>query len=151
LNSISQPPILENKSTGRAHLASHNALLLFPAGLLALAAALILFLFNPVQSRFYPVCVFHQMTGLHCPGCGCLRAMHQLLHGNLEAAFHYNALLIVMLPFLLAQGVRVALAWAGVRQAPAVKSAWLWVGFMALLLFGVLRNLPLDCFRWMAP
>src|SRR6266446_10007644 len=63
-----------------------------------LGSAVILFLFNPAQSGFYPVCLFHQSTGLLCPGCGSLRALHQLLHGHLVAAVHLNALLVLSLP-----------------------------------------------------
>ena len=38
----------------------------------------------------YPSCVFHQMTGLWCPGCGLTRGTYQLLHGHVGAALGYN-------------------------------------------------------------
>ncbi len=46
-------------------------------------AGIVLFCFDPERCGFYPICIFHQSTGLLCPGCGSLRAMHQLLHGHL--------------------------------------------------------------------
>ena len=61
--------------------------------LVALAAG-VLFCFDPNRYPFYPLCFFHRATGLLCPGCGSLRALHQLLHGNLATAFHFNALLV---------------------------------------------------------
>src|ERR1035438_1340940 len=67
--------------------------------LLATLTALVLFCFDPRQYHFYPICLFHQTTGLLCPGCGALRAMHQLLHGHLAVAFQFNPMLIVSLPF----------------------------------------------------
>src|SRR5260370_36721099 len=68
---------------------------------IAALAGLILFLFDPNRYPFYPVCAFHKVTGLLCPGCGSLRAMHQLLHRHLAIAFHFNPLLITTLPVLV--------------------------------------------------
>jgi hypothetical protein len=118
--------------------------------LLATAAAVVLFLYNPAQSRFYPLCLFHQTTGLQCPGCGSLRALHQLLHGHIVAAFGYNALLIVSLPFLLTHGLQQLLAKSSQRPVQPVKAKWLWAGLALLIAFGVLRNLPFSAFAWMA-
>src|SRR2546421_11472933 len=56
---------------------------------LALVGAAVLFWFEPTQHAFYPICAFHRTTGLLCPGCGSLRALHQLLHGQVAAAFHF--------------------------------------------------------------
>src|SRR6185503_13011425 len=38
----------------------------------------------------YPGCIFHQMTGLWCPGCGLTRGTYELLHGHVGAALGYN-------------------------------------------------------------
>src|SRR5258708_976408 len=70
--------------------------------------AAVLFLFNPSEWGFYPFCFFYRTTGLLCPGCGSLRAMHQLLHGHFVAALHFNALFVLSLPLLALYGVRVA-------------------------------------------
>ncbi len=74
----------------------HFRLMLLLMALAAMAAA-VLFQFDPSRSAFYPGCMFHRMTGLLCPGCGSLRACHQLLHGHWAAAFHDNPLLILTL------------------------------------------------------
>src|SRR4051812_8286775 len=66
-----------------------------------LAALLYLRLFNPATSGLYPPCPFRYLTGLNCPGCGTLRALHQLLHGHPLAALGLNPLLIFGLPFML--------------------------------------------------
>jgi len=117
-----------------------------------IAAALVLYCFNPAESRFYPGCSFHATTGLHCPGCGCLRAMHQLLHGHVSAAFHFNPLFVTSLPIFLLHFTRAGLRHHhGDPRALEVKTVWLWVGGAILLLFGILRNLPFDSFAWMRP
>src|SRR6266536_3764949 len=63
-----------------------------------IGGAAFLYNFNPSQFSFYPTCLFYKTTGLLCPGCGTLRAMHQLLHGQIQGAFRFNALLVSSLP-----------------------------------------------------
>ncbi|SPE58798.1 conserved membrane hypothetical protein [Verrucomicrobia bacterium] len=118
--------------------------------LAATAGAVVLFLFDPNHSHFYPLCLFHQTTGLLCPGCGSLRSLHQLLHGHLAAALHYNALLVLSLPFLGWFGLR--LVHGHLKNQPVqFHAAWFWLAFAALLVFGILRNLPFATRAWLAP
>src|SRR5580693_9291812 len=44
--------------------------------------AVLLELFDPATSGIFPPCPFRYLTGWYCPGCGSLRAIHQLLHGT---------------------------------------------------------------------
>lgn len=70
------------------------------AALLFVAAvAFLYFRFDPAVSPF-PKCVFLKLTGWQCPGCGSQRAFHALLHGHVGAAWRYNGLLLLMLPYL---------------------------------------------------
>ena len=55
---------------------------------------------DPAASRFVPKCLFHQLTGWQCPGCGSQRMLHALLHGDIAAAWHHNAVLLLLLPLL---------------------------------------------------
>lgn len=121
--------------------------------MLAGSAVVVLFLFDPTRSAIYPVCYFHKLTGWHCPGCGSLRALHHLTHGELTAAFHCNPLLIASLPVLAVLAGR-RLIWR--RRKPAalpssVKLAAPWIIVGVIVLFGVLRNLPYPAFEWMSP
>ena len=112
-------------------------------GLLVAAGGLVLFCFDPRQYHFYPVCFFHQTTGLLCPGCGALRAAHQLLHGHLASAFRFNPILIVSLPMLAWFATRVGLQKPANQPASlAVRPLWLWLVLVAVLVVSVLRNLP---------
>ena len=63
-------------------------------GATAVGAGAMVFFFNPSTHGFYPVCMFHALTGLNCPGCGTTRALYALLHGNLLLALKDNALFI---------------------------------------------------------
>jgi hypothetical protein len=120
--------------------------------LVAGAAALVLFCFDPRVYHFYPLCFFHSTTGLLCPGCGALRAAHQLLHGHLTAAFHYNPMLVAAVPFAAWLGGRFALRRVRHRRVSlGLHPKWLWLVLGAVLVVSVLRNLPGAQFAWLRP
>src|SRR5258708_14586762 len=54
------------------------------------AGSLVLFSFSPTEHGFYPLCQFHALTGLQCPGCGGTPALYQLLHLHWAAAVRLN-------------------------------------------------------------
>jgi len=125
--------------------------LILVGGLLLLAAG-VLFVFDPAQHSFYPFCVFHRATGWLCPGCGSLRALHQLVHGNLALAFRFNPLLILSLPLCLWFGLtRVQRGPSRPKPAFATRPWWVWSFLALLLIFGVLRNLPGNTFALLRP
>jgi hypothetical protein len=64
----------------------------------AAAGFLYLYFVDPLSSSFSPPCLFTVLFGAHCPGCGSLRALHALAHGELKAALGFNALLVIALP-----------------------------------------------------
>ena len=59
------------------------------------------FIFDPMESKFMPQCIFHRLTGLQCMGCGSQRMIHSLLHGDFAGALKANAFVTLSLPFLL--------------------------------------------------
>lgn len=124
------------------------------ATLVAAPAAAVLYRYNPLAVDFYPRCLLYVATGIYCPGCGVLRAMHALLHGRILTALDYNALFVVALPFLLyAISAQVLQAVTGRpvlptrqltgRQARAI--------FWVFMVFTLLRNLPIYPFNVLAP
>jgi len=116
----------------------------------SIGAGAVVFFFNPATHNFYPVCLFHKLTGLNCPGCGATRSLYALLHGNFALAFRDNALFILTLATLTARGLWFAVRFFSGRPAgifPPPKSLWI---FLAVaLLFGVFRNLP--AFPFLSP
>jgi len=115
-------------------------------------AGLVLFFFEPGRYSFYPRCALHQATGWLCPGCGSLRALHQLLHGNVVAALHLNVLFVFsLLPFLGLGARSVARKLGGQPDSLVLRPALLWGALAILLLFGILRNLPFAHSAWLAP
>lgn len=93
----------------------------------------------PSPSSFYPKCVLHQWTGLHCPGCGGTRAISSLARGDFMTAVKYNPMLILGGPLL------AAILWYKRRReksqpkAMAKLSTFLAVVFVV---YFIARNLP---------
>ena len=72
------------------------------AVLVAVVAVFCIFLlFDPEQYALFPKCPSLLLTGYECPGCGSQRAIYHLLHLRIGTAFRYNALLVLLLPYLL--------------------------------------------------
>ena len=87
-------------------------------GAAALAACTTLTLVDPNQPGRYPVCPFLAVTGRWCPGCGSLRGLNALLTGAPGAAFGFNALMVLAVPYLLYSYV----AWASpLLGGPALR------------------------------
>ena len=57
--------------------------------------------FNPNQYIYYPKCIFRELTGLQCIGCGSQRAIHYLLNFDIINAIKENILLVFSIPYLL--------------------------------------------------
>lgn len=108
--------------------------------------AVLLFFFAPTEHPFYPRCVFHSLTGLACPGCGSLRAVHQFLHGNFAAAFRLNPFAMTIVP--LAIGVWIARGEAAFTR---LRPIWIWVLLSVIIVFAILRNLPIAPFSYFKP
>ena len=106
-------------------------------------AVFLLYFFPPAEAGFYPLCIFHAVTELECPGCGSLRAAHSILHGDFAMAFRLNPLLFVLPPL-------GGLTWVVYRPAglSAIPAKWIWALLGVIIAFGVVRNLPFAPFSY---
>ncbi len=114
------------------------------------AAALALHLRDPHVEGSWGLCPLKVLTGLDCPGCGGLRAVHLLTDGDLVGAASSNLVLVVALPFVVVLWlVWVRRAGTGRPVLPGGPStSWLVTGAVLLVLFTVVRNLPVGA--WLA-
>lgn len=123
-----------------------------PAAVLLGAAAGLAYLgaVDPNQAGHYPTCPFLLVTGLSCPGCGSLRALHALAHLDLAGALARN-------PFTVLATVLLADSWLrwlrrrvrGTERTVAAPAWAIWALLVAICLFWVLRNLPGTA--WLGP
>jgi hypothetical protein len=121
---------------------------IFLAGLsvaLVAVAVGLLRVFNPATTWFFPPCPFRTLTGYLCPGCGTLRALHEILNGHLAAAFRLNPLMMLLLPYAGYEGASSALETVFGRALPRVflRPAYIWMLLAVILLYWILRNTPL--------
>lgn len=87
-------------------------------------------------------CVFYEVTGLKCPGCGITRMLVALAHGDIAAAFKHNAFLFVTGPLLVAYLVWCEVKY--VRYDHRRMGKWeifMWVELALTIAYGVLRNI----------
>lgn len=97
-------------------------------------------------------CVYYELSGLYCPGCGMTRATFSLLQFDFYQAIRYNAFSIVIIPLIVLYAIGGLYAWLlnktnfMYNKIPSI----IWVIFiLVLLLYGVLRNIPQ--FAFLAP
>jgi hypothetical protein len=111
---------------------------------------LFVYFFNPSTYGIYPVCLFHQLTGLNCPGCGSTRALYALLHGHLQTALRDNVLFVLSLAGGAIWGAHFLLQK---RKNPAARlhlsTKFVWAYLAVAILFSILRNLP--AFSFLSP
>ncbi|MBY8865257.1 MULTISPECIES: DUF2752 domain-containing protein [Streptomyces] len=117
-----------------------------PAGALAAVAAAFAYVgaVDPNQPGHYPACPLLRYAGLYCPGCGGLRSAHAVVHGDLAAALHDNALAVA--GYLVCAVVWTAWtvqAARGRRLRLDPRPVHLWSALTLFAVFTVLRNLPL--------
>lgn len=101
---------------------------------------------DPNQPGHYPVCPTKLLFGIDCPGCGMMRATHDLVTGNVAGALDHNVLIVVFAPLVVILWVRWLLrCWRG--STPEVtysqfrrRNAVMYAGLALVLLFGVVRN-----------
>ena len=105
---------------------------------------------DPNSPGHYPGCPFLAMTGLYCPLCGGLRAVHDLTHLDPLGALSRNPLVTLMAPvalFAWVRWVRRSFTGRGARLVP--PSWWGWALAALVAVFWVARNLP--GMSWLSP
>jgi len=107
-----------------------------------LGAFLALYFFNPTDTVVFPPCPFHFATGCHCPGCGSLRAIHNLLHGRMTAAMSQNPLMVISIPILGLMFIKPR--WTYTPWVP-------WAAMVVLITYGIIRNIPIWPLTLLAP
>ena len=128
------------------------ALLALAAAIVAAAGSWLLHRFDPnVAGSIFPPCLFHELTGFYCVGCGMTRMLHALAHFDLPRAFAMNPLAMAMLSLSPLLGAW-KLGWQPKVLRPLIVTLaepkfWL----VLLPLYWIARNLPWWPFTLLAP
>jgi len=128
-------------------------------GLAAMSAVGYLAAVDPNEPGHYPLCPTKALTGLDCPGCGGLRAVHSLTHLDAVGGLGHNALVVlVVIPLAVFMWVRWSrAAWRGGAHGVELRAPWqamgpalTWSLVGVILAFTVARNIgAVPVFAWL--
>lgn len=134
-----------SRPTAKRLLAMPAAVPPFAVAGVAAVGCLFVGLADPTRGQVLWPCPFKALTGgLDCPGCGGTRAVHSLLNGNIGAAFGYNAILMLALPYLLYSWSAWALPTVTNARLPVLRLPVkvIYGVFAVVMVWWVARNLP---------
>ena len=108
-------------------------------------AVIALVCFLVYADRLTVPCVFYELTGFYCPGCGSGRAVYAILHGSLRESFRYNPMLYILgIPssvVLLLEYLR--LVFPSLHRKPVFIPPPVVTGCAVLLIaYWIARNIP---------
>lgn len=110
--------------------------------LIGIIGILYIYFFNHFKIKV--PCIFHEITGFYCPGCGMTRCLNALLHFDFYQAFRYNMLMILLIPFFtiyLCGWIYLKVTKKEVKWKNLFPD-WVWyVLLIIVILFGILRNI----------
>lgn len=105
----------------------------------------VLFVIFFFRYNFRIPCIFHEITGLHCPGCGGTRALVSLIKLDIYQAYKYNMLIVIAIPFFI---VQIVCRYILKLKYKIPNFVW-YILIVIVIIYGVLRNIPY--FSFLAP
>lgn len=119
---------------------SLKSFLLLSMSIAVICFFLILFPLN--NYKFYPPCPWHYLTKTYCPGCGTMRGINSIIHGDVFGLFRYNLFAAISLPFLLYSYISIGIKGFKGFQLPYLMVTKLEIycllGF--IIMYAFLRN-----------
>ena len=121
------------------------------AAFIAAAALVYLYFTGEGEGAGIP-CMFHQITGFYCSGCGASRALRSILHFDFYQALRYNAIFTLCLPLFAVYfgGLSISYIRFGKdRVSEKISMKIIYIFVAVALVYGILRNIP--AFSFLAP
>ena len=116
------------------------------------AAALVYLYFTGEGEGAGIPCMFHQITGFYCSGCGASRALRSVLHLDFYQALRYNAVFTFALPLIAFYFGAVGFSYIRFGKdkiSEKISMKIIWIIIALALIYGILRNIP--AFSFLAP
>jgi len=101
-----------------------------------------------IHGKIAIACVFYEITGLYCPGCGITRSILSLIDGNIYQAFRYNPIIFIDIPLIIITSI-IDFIYKDNKKVKKVTNVIYIMLLIITLVFGVLRNIPY--FSFLAP
>lgn len=90
-------------------------------------------------------CIFHELTGFYCPGCGLTRAIASIVKLDFYQAFRYNILVFVLIPFFIFYFINKVFF----SNKYKIPNFIIIIVLVLVIVFGIVRNIPM--FNYLAP
>lgn len=90
---------------------------------------------DPSEKPFVP-CMFYELTGLKCPGCGITRSIYSLMHFKFIEAIKFNVFFILS---LIAAIIVCILKLKNNKFK--IKLNWAYIYVVFVFLFWIIRNI----------
>ncbi len=116
--------------------------------LILISFLIIYFILNELLDVGIP-CLFYEITGYYCPGCGITRLLFSLLKLDFYQAFRYNPLIFILIiitgiyllvKFILKKFMNISIE---------IPNYVYYILLIILIIFGILRNIPM--FDFLSP
>lgn len=116
--------------------------------LILISFLIIYFILNELLDVGIP-CLFYEITGYYCPGCGITRVLFSLLKLDFYQAFRYNPLIFILIiitgiywlvKFILKKFINISIA---------IPNYVYYILLVIVIIFGILRNIPM--FDFLSP
>lgn len=110
---------------------------------IGLAAGIFLLAFFPINKyHFYPVCPWYGLTHTYCPGCGTLRGIDHILHGDLLGLFKANKIGVIFIPILLWEYIQMGVQGIGGYRLPelTLSKIELYILVILIITYWIARN-----------
>lgn len=92
------------------------------------------------------MCIFKEITGFYCPGCGTTRLLKSLFKLEIKQAFMYNPIVFILMPFIgiyFIDRIRISL-FNKISFIPLKINKVFWnIALLITIIFGILRNIPM--------
>ncbi len=104
---------------------------------------ILLYAYPPDIYGFYPRCLWHEITGTYCPGCGSLRSFNALVKGDIFRVTDYNKAAIFYIPFLIYIFINIHYISLTGKSLPTLKlnAAMLYSLAGLIIVYWVIRNI----------
>ena len=116
--------------------------------LILISFLIIYFILNELLDVGIP-CLFYEITGYYCPGCGITRVLFSLLKLDFYQAFRYNPLIFILIiitgiywlvKFILKKFMNISIE---------IPNYVYYILLIIVIIFGILRNIPM--FDFLSP
>ncbi len=97
----------------------------------------------------YIPCIFHEVTGFYCPGCGVTRMFIALFHLEFKKAFFYNQFVFILLILYLCYLLINTIYYLINNKSIKIPEYIIYILIAIAIIFGILRNIPL--FNYLRP